>query len=227
MDSSLFLEFNTRTKDSQPSYSRWPQLSADSCTSSSLDLELLSRIRSVVHDLEQYKKLLECRGSNAQKILDTLQNLLDRDDLDAQLRRSLVVAVQRLSEKSKLYPTCFELHHIIRDNQYPEVAGGFADIFKGKFEGQSVSLKAFRIYRSTEIEHFLKQVCREAILWGQLSHPNILPLYGLYRFGAQICLVSPWMEAGSVSQFLKSNPDAPCVQLVKINACINDGWEVD
>lgn len=50
---------------------------------------------------------------------------------------------------------------------------------------------------------------KEAILWGQLHHPNILPFYGIYYLDEnrkQICLVSPWMTNGNLSMFLKKNP---------------------
>ncbi|KAG6901255.1 hypothetical protein C0995_014523 [Termitomyces sp. Mi166 len=127
------------------------------------NLQLASRLGEVVRDRELYKQLLECQGNDAQTILDTIQvfvnlrhQLLDDPVLDAELRPSLIVAAQRLAKKSKLYPDCYELKKVILDNPHPITAGGFADIFKGKFEGQPVALKAIRIYQNTEIEHFLK-----------------------------------------------------------------------
>lgn len=47
----------------------------------------------------------------------------------------------------------------------------------------------------------------EAILWSQLSHPNILPLYGMYFLDdrhSQLCLVSPWMEKGNIRDYLQN-----------------------
>ncbi|KAG6913754.1 hypothetical protein DXG01_004517, partial [Tephrocybe rancida] len=44
---------------------------------------------------------------------------------------------------------------------------------------------------------------KEYILWSQLSHPNVLPFYGLHDFHrGQISLVSPWAENGSLKEFL-------------------------
>ncbi|KAJ7580837.1 kinase-like domain-containing protein [Mycena floridula] len=58
---------------------------------------------------------------------------------------------------------------------------------------------------------FLKSWSREIILWSQLSHPNILPLYGIYYIddphGSPICMISPWMEHGNIVQFLKGPPE--------------------
>ncbi|KAJ8077648.1 hypothetical protein PM082_002081 [Marasmius tenuissimus] len=50
---------------------------------------------------------------------------------------------------------------------------------------------------------------REAIVWQQLRHPNLLPFVGMYYLGesqGQLCLVSPWMEQGNLVTFLKNAP---------------------
>ena len=64
----------------------------------------------------------------------------------------------------------------------------------------------------------LKAFSREAVLWGQLSHSNLLPFYGIYRLEdthRRICLVSPWMENGNVNDFLEKEPDFPRISLVR------------
>ncbi|KAG6918863.1 hypothetical protein DXG01_010926 [Tephrocybe rancida] len=147
------------------------------------------------------------------QIVDFTWQLLDRPELSGKLRSTLIVATQRLSNASQLYPTCYELKNVVQDGQLPCSAGGSADIFKGTFEKQVVSLKSIRIYQNTQIEHFLKQLSKETILWGTLMHPNILPLYGIYWFNSRICFVSPWMEAGDLSKYLKSHPEASRIHL--------------
>lgn len=47
---------------------------------------------------------------------------------------------------------------------------------------------------------------REALIWRQLSHPNLLPFYGLYYLDSRLCLVSPWMENGHLLEFLRNAP---------------------
>lgn len=47
---------------------------------------------------------------------------------------------------------------------------------------------------------------REALIWRQLSHPNLLPFLGLYYVENRLCLVSPWMSNGHVLQFLENAP---------------------
>ncbi|KAG6843459.1 hypothetical protein H0H87_004374, partial [Tephrocybe sp. NHM501043] len=140
--------------------------------------------------------------------------LLDSPNLEARFRRSLIVATQRLSKKSGIYPVCFQLEHVVQEGEHPVTAGGFADIYKGDFRGQAVCLKAIRVYQNTQVKHVLKQFSKEVILWGQLSHPNVLPIYGLYGFQNRLCLVAPWMAHGDISTYLKLHPEASRLLLV-------------
>jgi serine/threonine protein kinase len=55
------------------------------------------------------------------------------------------------------------------------------------------------------------------VTWRQLSHPNVLPFYGVFHLNnnrSRVCLVSPWMENGNIIQFLKKNPEVDRIPLV-------------
>ncbi|KAG6890509.1 hypothetical protein C0995_007708 [Termitomyces sp. Mi166 len=86
-----------------------------------------------------------------------------------------------------------------------ECSGGFADIYKGDFRGRTVCLKTVRLHREPEMAKFVKGISKEAILWGQLHHPNLLPFYGIYWFKNRISLVAPWMENGVISEYLEQH----------------------
>ncbi|KAK7062540.1 Rho guanine nucleotide exchange factor [Paramarasmius palmivorus] len=50
---------------------------------------------------------------------------------------------------------------------------------------------------------------REAIVWRQFKHPNVLPFLGLYYIDEhreRLSLVSPWMKNGNLTQFLARQP---------------------
>lgn len=54
-------------------------------------------------------------------------------------------------------------------------------------------------------------------MWSHLRHPNLLPFYGIYHLGDRydrVCLVSPWMDNGNISDYLKANPEVPRLPLV-------------
>lgn len=145
--------------------------------------------------------------------------------MDANFKRHLIVAEQRLSKKSGLYPTCFQLDHIQLAGEYPVAAGSFGDIYKGTIENQNVCLKVIREYQVSRVDylmkvsnsisvftsslntHVMKRLSHEAILWRQLSHPNLLPFYGLYLFCSRPCLVAPWLENGYITKYLEEHPN--------------------
>ncbi|KAF8183738.1 kinase-like protein, partial [Mycena galopus ATCC 62051] len=58
--------------------------------------------------------------------------------------------------------------------------------------------------------------CREALLWKDLHHPNILPFLGIDRnsFPSSLCMVSPWMEHGTVMNYLKTHGHATVDKLL-------------
>ncbi|KAG6847270.1 hypothetical protein H0H93_009148, partial [Arthromyces matolae] len=176
---------------------------------------LVDRLTFVFSDREQYRRLLACRESDAQRLLDSFQWLLDVQDLNWKFRNALIVATQRLSARSHLYPACYEFKDVEQTGQISVDGGGFADIYQGSFEGQLVCIKAIRVFERSRIEHVLTQFAKEAILWGQLSHPNILPIFGLFRSTptSRVCLVSQWMENGNINAYLKQNPHAYRLQL--------------
>ncbi|KAJ7913692.1 kinase-like domain-containing protein [Mycena leptocephala] len=93
------------------------------------------------------------------------------------------------------------------------VAGGsFGDVYTGELRGQKVAVKMMRIFEESDINAVLKEFAREALIWRQFSHPNLLPFYGLYYFQQRLCLVSPWMENGHIRAWLKKETyDTDCL----------------
>ncbi|KAG6823840.1 hypothetical protein H0H92_008922 [Tricholoma furcatifolium] len=55
----------------------------------------------------------------------------------------------------------------------------------------------------TEISMWWQVISKEAILWGQLQHPNVVPFYGIYRHKGRLSLIAPWMENGDIEDYLK------------------------
>ncbi|KAG6915486.1 hypothetical protein DXG01_011286 [Tephrocybe rancida] len=180
---------------------------------------LIQELKSIFNDNKLCKRLVECSESQAQLLLNSFQQLLDRTDLELSFRKKLMVNMQRLSSKSGLYPMCYKLKSITGIGEDPVEGGGAADIYKGKFRRQLVCLKMVRVYGTSQIDDLLKvgltdqKFSKEAMLWGQLSHPNVLAIYGLYCHRKRPCVVAPWMENGHIGEYLKKCPDAPRARL--------------
>ena len=99
--------------------------------------------------------MLPCKAPKRQHILHFHQHL-DDPDTEAHIRRSLVVAMQRLSRKTNLYPKTFTLKDVMVIDNSRVGAGGFADIYKGRFKDQFVCLKMIRAFKSSQVEYIVK-----------------------------------------------------------------------
>ncbi|KAG6830266.1 hypothetical protein H0H92_001532 [Tricholoma furcatifolium] len=137
--------------------------------------DLIQKVQAILKDKQEYRKLLARRDVHAQGLLATA---------------------------SELYPISYELSNIAT-LELPECNGGFADIYKGDFQGLPVCVKTIRLHKATEMHHFMKVVSKEAVLWEQLRHPNLVPFYGIYRYKGRLSLVAPWMENGNIEDYLK------------------------
>nr|GAT51260.1 predicted protein [Mycena chlorophos] len=153
---------------------------------------------------EKYPELLTCTEDQSQHLLDLIQEMLDLFP-DSAERPVLSKALLRISRASGLLPTCFPLSGLQKVGKQV-AAGGFADIWRGLVRGQSVSVKIMRLFRDDDIRDILQTFGREALIWRQLSHPNVLPFFGLYYLDSRLCLVSPWMADGHVLDYLKTAP---------------------
>ncbi|KAF9469364.1 kinase-like domain-containing protein [Collybia nuda] len=181
----------------------------DECNNVRL-VNIVSKLESMFDNIKQYRLFLSCSRSKSQsqRLLDLFQQLLNNPALEPQLRHNLIIVTQRLAKMDNLYPSCFAFENIGSIDDQPITAGGFADIHKGRVKDKNVCLKVIRLYQVSQIDYVLKRFYQEAILWGQLSHPNILPFFGLYYFRNRLCLVSPWVENGDINKYLEQNPQA-------------------
>ncbi|TFK31649.1 kinase-like domain-containing protein [Crucibulum laeve] len=173
-------------------------------------------VYTVLGDNARNRKLLAYRGQDAQKALNLMQMLLDHSPLEVKTRHAFIIALHKLSQKSRLYPQFFTLRNVTREEN-AVIVGRHSEIFKGTFRGQVICLKVVELDQKLYVESRLKAYLEEAILWGYLWHPNLLPFYGMYRLGdssGQRCLVSPWMNNGNIIEYLAHNPDVSRLLLV-------------
>ncbi|KDQ51781.1 hypothetical protein JAAARDRAFT_703975, partial [Jaapia argillacea MUCL 33604] len=67
---------------------------------------------------------------------------------------------------------------------------------------------------------FFQAFYKEAIIWRQLHHPNVLPFLGvdLETFPEWPCLVMPWMQNGNLFDYVLNTIDPTCHELMEL-AC--------
>ncbi|KAF8835294.1 kinase-like protein [Paxillus ammoniavirescens] len=115
----------------------------------------------------------------------------------------------------------FSAESLERCDDYPSNYGGLGDIWRCRLRKESevlvVAVKVVRLHSVREeiTREKSKILLREASVWAQLSHKNILPLYGVtYEFGQLPSLVSSWTSNGSLEQFLGANDHLPMPQKI-------------
>ncbi|KAJ3516533.1 hypothetical protein NMY22_g14183 [Coprinellus aureogranulatus] len=181
---------------------------------------LLLDMGGVVSQKESYRLFLASREEQAQLHLDSLNMLLQVHGLlDPQQRQIFLKALLRLSRLSKLLPSALYLPNVKYVGQL--LATSSTDIFEGLLNEQRVVLKKYRFCdRSLSAKEKEELLNREAILWANHQHAGILPFLGVFRrnddaYSGGLCLVSPFLEHGTVIEYLKAYPQASKSLLMK------------
>ncbi|KAB5588077.1 Tyrosine kinase catalytic domain containing protein [Ceratobasidium theobromae] len=101
--------------------------------------------------------------------------------------------------------------------QHPCVqGGGFSRIHQGTLHnGKKVTIKCIEVsghWGEWKLKQkSLKHAAHEIYAWSKCDHSGILKMLGFARFANHILLISEWMEAGSLTQFIARDPT--CRQL--------------
>ncbi|KAK1229001.1 hypothetical protein PQX77_007954, partial [Marasmius sp. AFHP31] len=181
-----------------------------SCTTQ----ELVTNLKVVLEDDKLRKEILSAKGDDAQRWLDLLHKPLDSQEDSATIstpfRSTILKTITRLIENSGLFPQSLILQNVHMDGKYPVAGGAFGDVWRGRIgesdASQTVCVKAVRMYQNLDVKPLFKEYLREAVVWKQLHHSNVLPFLGVHFLDGsvqRICLVSPWMDHGNLVQYLK------------------------
>jgi len=168
-----------------------------------------------------YEDLVISTGPGTQSLVNLLHARLDFP-MDLKHKRPLVQALTCLSTTSGLYPESLTLNDVTAEHGR-KAFGGSADVYKGVCLGEEIAIKVFKMGIPDNVDSLdslgsfgndFQNLLREFITWRQLTHPNVLPFYGVHfmkdLLETRFCLVSPWMENGSVVEFLaRRNRDDP------------------
>ncbi|KAH8105621.1 kinase-like domain-containing protein [Phellopilus nigrolimitatus] len=160
------------------------------------------------------------------RIVEEAQRVLDLDEtVLAQEHRSLLLKLLTKTAKHHGYlPLQLYIKDVTRSGNYPVNGGGFADIWRGESNGSPVALKVLRVFGEPDDpswKNVHRELCKEAILWRNLKHKNILPFLGLCanEFAPRIAMVSLWMKNGDLRSYLATNPTEDRIQILKGVIC--------
>ncbi|KXN83543.1 Serine/threonine-protein kinase HT1 [Leucoagaricus sp. SymC.cos] len=181
--------------------------------------ELRSLALEIARNKEKRTALAGLQGEDAQVIADFLDQLLNEtgtNALQAEERKSVLSLLTKLAKSAQVFPGCYELKEVSCDLDMPLYEGGFGVIYKGDYQGQAICVKAIRMNEKQKTR-LIQAQAKEFIIWAHLSHPRILPFYGVFqseKMKLRICLVSPWMPNGDLNQYLEENTETPRIPLI-------------
>ncbi|KAF7374477.1 Kinase-like protein [Mycena sanguinolenta] len=168
-------------------------------------------LRSIFASKSLEEAVLRLEGDSAQCFLDVVQDTLDKGFLltpeDDRMARRII---RKLACRSDTLPSALFITGITGKAEHPTFGGGFADIFRASYNNRIVALKYMRVIqymRGSDSRNVRLKFCREALVWKELCHPHILPFLGIEKdsFPWPLCMVSPWMEHGTVLNYLKQH----------------------
>jgi serine/threonine protein kinase len=181
---------------------------------------LCAHLAVTVMDRTKYGEFINRRGKGAQALVNLLQARLDFP-VDPEFKSRHVKMLIGMCRASGSYPECLVLSGVeLKGNSV--AAGGFGDVYKGEIKGpgqkKDLAIKVLKVYQDSNTEKIIKSFVTEAVTWKQLSHPNVLPIYGIYHLDdvrQKVCFACPWMENGNIVKFLSQpeNSSIDCVPL--------------
>lgn len=142
----------------------------------------------------------------------------------------------KLSSEWNVLPPSLFITAARRVSDEPEFMGGFADIFRGYVGSMPVALKRMRVHAVSARQRngihavrtllgcsaplrlcILQALCREALPWRQLKHPNILPFLGIDSETSSpwLCLVAPWVRHGNLNSYIQAH-DPPLQEVHRL-----------
>ncbi|CAE6533310.1 unnamed protein product [Rhizoctonia solani] len=103
----------------------------------------------------------------------------------------------------------------------PFAGGGFGDVYRGYLRnGLKVAIKCPRIFGgSPHEERNTWAMAKEGYTWSKHKHPNILESCGIAEFRDRIALISPWMDNGTVMDYIVQHPNVDRPKLCAQVAC--------
>ncbi|KAJ7206235.1 kinase-like domain-containing protein, partial [Mycena haematopus] len=179
---------------------------------------IATSILAILNSGSERAAVLRLEGEPAQSFLDVVQNTLDRGFfLDQGQNSKAHRLILKLSEACDKLPSSLFITGVTGRTEHAAFGGGFGDIYQASYDGKTVALKHIRTFhRDSEQRRIRLQFCREALVWQQLQHPFILPFIGIDRqtFPSSLCMVSPWMENGTVLKYLNDHGRADVDKLL-------------
>ena len=135
-----------------------------------------------------------------------------RDTLDREFLESGIEALTRMSKGTGLSLPSWTITKWEVDREEKIGIGFFSDVYKGTWRGEAVAIKM--LAPTTPRKLFIHEI----EIWKNLSHPNVLELFGASSTSGEPpwFFVSPYMKHGSLVRYLKNAEPHSQLNLLKM-----------
>lgn len=153
---------------------------------------------------------------------------------EANLLKRLVYNAAR---KHGILPGSYFVRDVKRLTEHPIGGGSYGDVYKAKMGETFVAVKVSRFLWDPEtkekrykvsrlpttalyrlfltLQCVIQELCKEALIWKPLDHPNVLPFLGMCKNGfPSVGLVSPFMNNGDLMSFVRRHPKVDKIRIV-------------
>ncbi|KZT03176.1 kinase-like protein [Laetiporus sulphureus 93-53] len=163
------------------------------------------------------------RKKDATDLIDFIDLVLleDGGSLDNHSSSVLLQKLRQLCAEYGFVPDSCYLPStaVTNKSRQPVATGGFGDVWLGELISENqwskVALKRIRI-SGDNLEQLRTGFFKEVVTWRHLVHPNVVPFLGILDSQANdMCILSRWMENGSLVDFLKTNPGSDRLALIR------------
>ncbi|KAK0471234.1 kinase-like domain-containing protein [Armillaria novae-zelandiae] len=185
--------------------------------------DLEHAFRKFIVSTKSWQNIIPLASKNPLMVVNFLQKEIDTRAYvynEADYRARCIKCLLKVAETYLVVPTSLVVSNIRRDSKHYVNGGAYADIYRGRMRGIDVCLKVLRLFSHGETRRrgdIRKEFCREALVWRNLQHPNVLRFIGVNEdfFYPSFCLISPWMKNGDILSFLRQNPRHNRMQCIR------------
>ncbi|KAK7685552.1 hypothetical protein QCA50_011419 [Cerrena zonata] len=175
-------------------------------------------VNAAAGDITSISEIEHLEGDDAQRALDAIREILNRPLEPSATKNNFEFSILdnerlcnimiQLSQNSKKVPSSlfFKIDVPGPFDEVPLRDGTCSCVYLSEYQEKRVALKQLRLHGIWELTDDGKRDFYVACLrWECLSHPNVVPLYGLAEGSSLPTLVLPWFERGNIRNYLQRN----------------------
>ena len=107
--------------------------------------------------------------------------MLNSDTLALRRRRKCLGALRKLCGRHALLPRSVQITPTYDRSNDPQYRGGYAEVWKGKYQGRKVAVKVLIVYVSSDLDEIMKVIMSRACVNGGADHNCVGILQGSHN----------------------------------------------